>query len=93
VHDSPYPLPACIFRFQNYCSPFLTWANCKGRNWTRKKNNQITAPALFPVSACPPFPLVAWNPFFQNRLSPFVFCLASLSPGRKIPVFGREHFL
>jgi hypothetical protein len=32
VHDSPYPLPACIFGFQNCWSPFFAWANGRGRD-------------------------------------------------------------
>jgi hypothetical protein len=30
VHDSPYPLLACIFGFQTYWSLFFAWANCTG---------------------------------------------------------------
>jgi hypothetical protein len=32
VHDSPYPLLACIFGFQTCRSLFFAWANCTGKD-------------------------------------------------------------
>jgi hypothetical protein len=76
------PLAACIFGFQNCWSPFLAWANDRGRieQGRKTKNNSPQAPTPPPrkkkpgpiMSACWAIPLAAWNFYFQNCSSPFL---------------------
>ncbi len=86
VHDSPYPLPACIFRFQHCFSPGLI----AGAEIERARKTIKSPPP--PAECMFTLPFGCMKSLFQ-KLFVIVFCLVRISPGRKIPVFRREHFL
>ncbi len=82
VHASAYPLAACILDFQNCWSPFLAWANSRGRiKQGRKTKSNSPQPQ-------PPPKRENTRANHECMLSHPIGCMKFLFPKLLVTIFG-----